>query len=129
MIYKEREHSHEENFYWNSFLLVLLAFFIFYRKIHWNYYLMLLIFLIPFYFTRKGLKSKFWLLAIFVLCTQLFKSTLPFNEMVLEWLTILFSLLTLIILVWFFVYFSRDKQLGKYLGEIWGRFVRSLYGT
>lgn len=59
---------------WISCLIVVLAFFILYRKIHWNYYLYPLALLAPFHFMDKGIRWRIWAVVALVLCTQPFAS-------------------------------------------------------
>jgi len=55
---------------WMGTLLVMIIFFIFYRKIHGNYFLYIFSLLSPFYFVNKKIQWKYWLLTFFIFLSQ-----------------------------------------------------------
>jgi hypothetical protein len=92
---------------WKISLMITLAFFIFYRKIHGNYYLYPLALLTPFYFMERDIRWKMWLLIALVLSTQLFVSERA--EFIVT--PIILSLSTLALLVYLFLKLKDGKDI------------------
>ncbi len=91
---------------WKSTLLVLLIFFIFYRKIHGNYFLYIFSLLSPFYFLNMKIKWKYWVLTALVFISQ----WLSFHdETVYLYLSISVSLCVIILLSLLFLDVSSSR--------------------
>lgn len=82
---------------WKSCLIILLAFFIFYRKIHSNYFLYPLALLSPFHFMDKQIKWQLWGIIAVVIALQPFAG--PDGATIIPILPICLSLLSLILLL------------------------------
>ncbi|MCD6572955.1 MAG: glycosyltransferase family 39 protein [Thermoplasmata archaeon] len=99
---------------WKCALLVFLIFFIFYRKIHGNYFLYIFSLLSPFYFINARTKWKYWVLTALVFLSQ----WLSFQEDVMYlYLSISVSLCVILILALLFLDVSSSHS-EKYKNSI-----------
>ncbi len=100
---------------WKSALLVLLIFFIFYRKIHGNYFLYIFSLLSPFYFINQKMRWKYLLLTTLVFLSQWlsFQESVPYL-----YASIIVAIIVIAILSLIFLDVSSSSFDEKYKNEI-----------
>jgi uncharacterized membrane protein len=84
---------------WKSCIIVILAFFVLYRKIHSNYFLYPLVLLTPFHFMDKAIRWRLWALIIMVISLQPFAGPLGTDIIPFVPAIISFGVIVLLILL------------------------------
>ena len=82
---------------WKSCLIVLLAFFILYRKIHSNYFLYPLALLTPFHFMDKGIRWRMWAMLAVVISLQPYAGSIGLD--IFPFIPIILSLVLIVLLI------------------------------
>jgi hypothetical protein len=82
---------------WKSCLIVLLAFFVLYRKIHSNYFLYPLALLTPFHFIDKGIRWRIWAMIAVVISLQPYAGSIGLD--ILPFLPVILSLVLIVLLI------------------------------
>lgn len=82
---------------WKSCLIVLLAFFVLYRKIHSNYFLYPLALLAPFHFMDKKIRWRMWVMIAVVISLQPYAGSIGLD--IFPFIPVILSLVLIILLL------------------------------